>query len=141
MLFYGDHLPSLYEVYYDTGMIKTKETTNWTIEEMKTMHTVPYFIYDNYSSKEKNHNNITGAVLMGNNLLNYIGINKSSYFNFLDTLNYNALRDRLFIDKNGKVFDEISEECKEKSSEHKLLEYDMIYGNNYVKEYEKDYKK
>ena len=135
LLFYGDHLPSLYEVYYDTGMINTKVTSDWNTDEMLKMHTIPYFIYDNYSQKEVKHDNITGAVLLGNKLLNYIGINKSPYFYFLDTLNYNALRDRLFIDSNGKVSDSITKECEEKAKEHKLLEYDMMYGNNYIKEY------
>ena len=72
---------------------------------------------------------------MGNELLNYVGLKKSSYFNFLDTLNYKALRDRLFIDDKGSKYDSITEECKKKAEEHNLLEYDMIYGKNYVKEY------
>ncbi|MBR3281015.1 MAG: LTA synthase family protein [Clostridia bacterium] len=135
LLFYGDHLPSLYEVYYDSGMIDTKVTSDWNKDEMLKMHTIPYFIYDNYSQKEPKHDNITGAVLLGNKLLNYVGIKKSPYFNFLDTLNYFALRDRLFIDENGQVFDSITKECETKSKEHKLLEYDMMYGNNYIKDY------
>jgi phosphoglycerol transferase MdoB-like AlkP superfamily enzyme len=136
LMFFGDHFPSLYEVYYDTGMISTKVTSEWNKEEMFKMHTMPYFIYDNYSNKNVRHDNITGAVLLGNKLLNYIGIEKSSYFKFLDTLNYVALRDRLFIDKEGNLYDSIPNQCEEKSNEHKLLEYDMIYGNNYVREYE-----
>ena len=136
LMFFGDHLPALYEVYYETGMISTKETSKWTKEEMYKMHQTPYFIYDNFSKTEKEHKKITGAVLMGNELLNYIGIPKSSYFNYLDTLNYRALRDRLFVNKQGKIYDSISEECIKKANEHKLLEYDMIYGNNYVKEHE-----
>ena len=140
LLFYGDHLPSLYEVYYDTGMISTKVTSDWSKEEMFKMHTMPYFIYDNYSNRDVKHDNITGAVLLGNKLLNYVGIEKSSYFKFLDTLNYVALRDRLFIDENGVLYDSIPSQCVEKTNEHKLLEYDMVYGNNYVKEYEEQKK-
>ncbi len=139
LMFYGDHLPSIYEVYYETNMITTKVTTDWTKEEMLKMHTLDYFIYDNYSNRSVTHDNITGAVLLGNKLLNYAGIKKTKYFYFLDTLNYLALRDRLFVDANGKFFDSITLECNSKAQDHKMLEYDMIYGENYVSQYEKEH--
>lgn len=140
VMFYGDHLPSLYEAFYDTGMIKTKDTSKWTTKEMLDMHQIPFFIYNNYNlKKEYNHNEVLGAMLLGNRLLNEAGIKKSSYFNFLDTINYLALRDRLFIDENGSVSSEITAECNRKAEEQKMLQYDMIYGNNYIAEYDKIY--
>ncbi len=140
LLFYGDHLPSLYEAYYDTGMIKTKDTSKWTTEEMYEMHQIPFFIYNNYDlKKEYKHDELIGAMFLGNRLLNEAGVKKSSYFNFLDTLNYLALRDRLFIDDERNISDEISEKCIQKSNEHKMLQYDMLYGKNYVAEYDKIY--
>ncbi len=140
VMFYGDHLPSLIDVYLETKMISTKETSKWSLKDLYTMHKVPYFIYDNYLNKETKHNNITGATFLGNKLLNYIGIKKSSYFKFLDTLNYCALRDRLFVDAEGKIYDEITKECKRYAEEHRMLEYDMMYGNNYVCQYENSQK-
>jgi len=136
VLFYGDHLPALYEVYYDAGMVSSIDTTTWTKDEMVKMHTVPFFIYDNYK-KDKNttSNNILGAAFLGNELLNYAEIEKSMFFNFMDTLNYKALRDRIFIDSNGNTFESPSSECQEKVNEHKLLQYDMIYGNDYISKY------
>ena len=136
VLFYGDHLPALYEVYYDAGMVSSIDTTTWTKDEMVKMHTVPFFIYDNYK-KDKNttSNNILGAAFLGNELLNYAKIEKSMFFNFMDTLNYKALRDRIFIDSKGNTFESPSSECQEKVNEHKLLQYDMIYGNNYISKY------
>ena len=105
---------------------------------MLKMHTMPYFIYDNYLDKEVTHDNVTGAVLLGNKLLNYAGIKKTNYFYFLDTLNYLALRDRLFIDGKGDLYNAITQECNSKAQDHKMLEYDMIYGKNYVAQYEKE---
>jgi hypothetical protein len=137
-MFYGDHMPSLYEVYYETNMKTTKETVKWTKEEMLKMHTMPFFIYDNYSDRKVSHDNITGAVLLGNKLLNYSGVKKSRYFEFLDTLNYSALRDRLFIDGKRNLYDSITPECNLKAQEHKMLEYDMIYGNNYIAQYKNE---
>jgi phosphoglycerol transferase MdoB-like AlkP superfamily enzyme len=138
LLFFGDHLPSLYEVYEDTGMITTKVTTDWETEELLKMQSVPFFIYDNFSNTEdKKHDNLVGAAFLGNKLLNYTKTKKSSYFRFLDTLPYPALRDRLFVDKDGNYFESINSESEAKASQHKLLQYDMLYGENYVKEYEK----
>ena len=140
LLFYGDHLPSLYEAYYDTGMINTKDTSKWTTFEMYEMHQIPFFIYNNYNlKKEYNHNEIVGAMFLGNRLLNEAGIKKSAYFNFLDTLNYLALRDRLFIDEEGNISAGIPEKCMKKTNEHKMLQYDMLYGKNYIAEYDKIY--
>ena len=51
ILFFGDHLPSLYDVYFDTGLISTKDTTKWTTTEMYNLHTIPFFIYDNFEYK------------------------------------------------------------------------------------------
>ncbi len=140
--FYGDHLPSLYEVYLDSGMISDRDTTKWSTEEMAKMHTLPFFIYDNYKNEEViNTNEMVGAFSIGNYLLNYAGVEKTPYFNFIDKLKYKALRDRLFIDENGKANSSISEKYEEESNEHKMLIYDMIYGNNYISKYVKNARK
>ena len=140
LLFYGDHLPSLYEAYYDTGMISTKDTSKWTTAEMLELHKIPIFIYNNYNLKQDyNHHEILGAMLLGNRLLNEAGVNKSAYFDFLDTINYSALRDRLFVDDKGNVYSSGTEECQEKLNQHKMLQYDMLYGKNYISEYDKIY--
>ncbi len=137
LMFYGDHMPALYDVYYDTKMISTQDTTKWTPEEMLKMHTVPYFIYQNFDNENKVSNTkMVGAVKLGNMLLNLSGINKSYYFRFVDTLNYTAIRDRLFVDLDGKAYDEIPEGYFEKINEQKTLQYDMLYGKNYVAEFD-----
>jgi phosphoglycerol transferase MdoB-like AlkP superfamily enzyme len=139
LMFYGDHMPALYEVYYDTKMISTLDTTKWSTSEMKKLHEVPYFIYQNFDNqvKIKNTENV-GAYKLGNMLLSLSNVKKSSYFSFIDSLKYIALRDRLFIDEKGNAYEEIQEGYVDEIYKHKLLQYDMIYGNNYVKEFEEE---
>ncbi len=139
LMFYGDHMPALYEAYYDTGIISSLDTTKWSVEEMLKLHTIPYFIYQNFDNKIKldNVQNV-GPFKLGNMLLTLSGVNKSSYFRFLDTLKYSALRDRLFMDQNGKTYEEIQQDYFDQINEHKMLQYDMIYGENYVDEYDKE---
>lgn len=139
IMFFGDHMPALYEVYYDTNMISTKDTTKWTVREMLTMHSVPFFVYANYNNdKIKNLPTTTGAIFLGNTLLNLANINKTSYFKFLDTVDYTALRDRLFVDKFGIAYEEILSEYDDIINRQKLLQYDIIYGNNYTKKYDEE---
>ena len=136
VLFFGDHLPGFNDVYLDSGLIKTKDSSKWTTKEMVKMHMIPFFIYDNYKNQEVFHNEVVGAFSMGNYLLKYAGIPRTNYFQFIDSLGYVALRDRLFIDKEGNIFDKISDECIEQANQHKMIEYDIIFGKNFVSEFE-----
>ncbi len=139
LLFYGDHNPSLYEVYVDTKMISTQDTNKWTEQEMLKMHTVPYFIYQNYNNSIKLKNTqYVGTMQLGNMLLNLSNVDKSSYFKFLDTINYVSIRDRLFVDESINPHFEIQPQYFSKIEEQKVLQYDMIYGKNYVDEYDKE---
>lgn len=138
LLFFGDHLPSQYSAYFDTGLIHTKDTTKWNAEEMLELHTIPFFIYDNYNLKTEYSNDETvGAVFLGNYLCNYINVEKPIYFKFLDTLTFKAIRDRLFVDKDCQPHDKVIDEYKEQVEAHKLLQYDIIYGEHYIFEYKK----
>ena len=137
LMFYGDHNPSLYEVYVDTHMIKTQDTNKWTEDEMLKMHSVPYFIYQNFNNTNKmEKTNCLGTMQLGNVLLNLAGVKKTSYFKFLDTVEYISIRDRLFVDENVKPYTEIQPQYQATIDEQKMLQYDMIYGKNYVEEYE-----
>ncbi|MBO5141967.1 MAG: LTA synthase family protein [Clostridia bacterium] len=139
LVFFGDHLPSLYDAYLDSGFIHTRDTTKWNSEEMLKLHTVPFFIYDNYKYKQEYSNDeIVGNVFLGNYLCNYIGLEKSMYFKYLDTLNFNAIRDRLFVDKNMNAFEKVTNEYKEIINDHKILQYDILYGEKYIDEYNKE---
>ena len=139
LVFFGDHLPSLYDAYLDSGFIHTRDTTKWNSEEMLKLHTVPFFIYDNYKYKQEYSNDeIVGNVFLGNYLCNYIGLEKSMYFKYLDMLNFNAIRDRLFVDKNMNAFEKVTDEYKEIINDHKILQYDILYGEKYIDEYSKE---
>jgi len=141
LLFFGDHLPSIYETYYDAGMVHTKDTTLWNLDEMYNMHSGLFFIYDNLKIKNFKYlqDEIVGNAFLGNYLLDYINIEKPIYFDFLDSLNYIALRDRLIIDKDMNKYISYPENCIEKINQHKLLVYDMIYGKKYLREWDNDY--
>lgn len=136
LLFYGDHLPSQYETYLETGFVSTKVSQDWNTEEMYKIHSIPFFIYDNFNIKEEySQNEMVGAAFLGNYLSNYVEIKKSIYFNFLDSLEYISYRDRLFVDKDRKAYVKPTKEYITDIEKHKMLEYDILYGNQYINDY------
>lgn len=138
LLFFGDHLPSQYEAYLDTGVIHTKDTTQWNAEEMLQLHTLPFLLYDNFEGEDMHIQNETvGAAFLGNYLCNAIQkvapFQKSKYFDFLDTLTFQAIRDRLFVDEKGVPSIRIPAAYEEMVEKHKILQYDMMFGEQYLK--------
>lgn len=139
VLFFGDHLPSLYEAYFDAELIHTKDTTKWSTDEMLKLHTIPFFIYDNFDYKiEYSQNEVVGAMFLGNYLCNYLNLEKPLYFKFLDTLDFMALRDRLFVDEHGNAYEKVTQEYKDIVNTHKILQYDSLFGEKYIEEYIKE---
>lgn len=136
LLFYGDHLPSLLETYEETGFINTKTTTNWGTEELYKTHSIPFFIYDNFNLKDSYlHDLELGAPFLGNYLVNYVGIEKSNYFEFIDTVKYRSIRDRLFVDSEGKSYGKVPENYLEETNRHRIMQYDILHGENYIADY------
>ena len=100
---------------------------------MYKVHSIPFFIYDNFGYKEEySHDYELGAPLLGNFLSNYVGINKSSYFHFLDTISYRTIRDRLFVDEDGKVSTKPYGKYLEEIEKYKILQYDILHGERYI---------
>jgi hypothetical protein len=67
-----------------------------------------------------------------NYLLNYVGVEKLNYFHFLDSLTFRALRDRLFVDKDGNIFSKALVEYETETEKYKMLQYDNLFGNQYI---------
>ena len=74
-------------------------------------------------------------------MCNYLELEKPIYFKFLDTLTYKAIRDRLFIDRDKNVYEKVQKEYEEMISNHKKLQYDLLYGEKYIREYIINYNK
>lgn len=50
IVFYGDHLPMLgydYDVYAQAGFVSTGRSEQWSLEELKSMHSVPFVMWTN----------------------------------------------------------------------------------------------
>lgn len=140
VLFYGDHYPLMTNVYLQLEHINDLEP-ELVGEELYKMRKIPFFIYDNFNyKKEYPKLNNTMWSRLGSFLLSYAGIDKSIYYDFVDNLTYKVMYDRIFIDENDVIYNEPTYKYSKEIEDYKLLQYDMLYGEQYIKEWEKEQK-
>jgi len=139
VLFYGDHYPLMTNVYLQLEHINDLEP-ELVGEELYKMRKIPFFIYDNFNyKKEYPKLNNTMWSRLGSFLLSYAGIDKSIYYDFVDNLTYKVMYDRIFIDENNAIYNEPTYKYSKEIEDYKLLQYDMLYGEQYIKEWEKEH--
>ncbi|MBD2786846.1 LTA synthase family protein, partial [Xenorhabdus sp. 3] len=62
--------------------------------------------------------------------------NKSPFYQFLSGLykEIPVLRDELKVDKNGEVINDLTKKQNAMLEQYKMLQYDLLVGNQYSKE-------
>lgn len=136
VLFFGDHFPLLTRAFIELGYMPEVEA-GLVGEELYEVRKIPYFIYNNFGHSvqyEKNQNTTWNK--LGSFLLSYIGIDKPIYYDFVDNLKLKVMYNRLFIDKNDNIYTEPTFEYIKEIEDYKLLQYDLLYGNQYIREWE-----
>jgi phosphoglycerol transferase MdoB-like AlkP superfamily enzyme len=120
ILFFGDHLPSL------GNNNSIYDNLNYS-KELKDKYSTPYVIWSNYDAPREDIE-LTSSNFLGNQLLNYVGLTKSSYFEFLDELNSSiiAMRTDLIIDNEGKV-NSPSEKAQNLIMQYEQYEYYLMF--------------
>jgi phosphoglycerol transferase MdoB-like AlkP superfamily enzyme len=121
IVFFGDHLPSLgnnNSIYDDLNYSK----------DLIDRYSTPYVIWSNYDTSREDVN-VTSSNLLGNQLLNYIGMAKNSYFEFLDTVSEKipAMRTDLIIDSNGNIITEPSDDIKNIELQYEKFQYYLLF--------------
>ncbi|EKE26167.1 MAG: sulfatase [uncultured bacterium (gcode 4)] len=120
VLFFWDHLGTMwdnYETYRETWYIKSKSTEKLSIDEISSIHLTPFLIWDNLWIKKQNLEKIP-AYYLWNHLLDYFNFNKKSrYFENMDYLYKDYLKNPWNNDLLKK---------------HHLLQYDMFFWENFL---------
>ena len=65
-IFYGDHMPMLgndYDVYVQSGFVSTGVKSDWTLEEHRKMHSIPYVIWANFELPQESRPIISSSFL------------------------------------------------------------------------------
>ncbi|MEC1744263.1 LTA synthase family protein [Schinkia azotoformans] len=136
VLFFGDHLPALgdqYAAYYDGGFIKNN-SFDWSLEELRSMRSVPYVIWANYDLGESDDMAILSTSFIGAKLLDLSGVDKPAYFDFLSEVSekMKGIIRGLFIDSDKRLYAEAPNQYKSLIEEYKILQYDNLFGKGYV---------
>ncbi|PGY92424.1 LTA synthase family protein [Bacillus cereus] len=134
LVFFGDHLPSLgtnKSFYKENGYITNEKTPN----ERLAMAQTPLLMYANFDMPNDNLG-LVSPIHFSNLIFDYAGLNKSLFYQFLSELykEIPLLRDELKVDKNGEVINDLTKKQKEMLEQYKMLQYDLLVGNQYSKD-------
>ncbi|MHA2892752.1 LTA synthase family protein [Bacillus cereus] len=144
LVFFGDHLPSLgtnKSFYKENGYITNEKTPNerlamaQTPNERLAMAQTPLLMYANFDMPNDNLG-LVSPIHFSNLIFDYAGLNKSLFYQFLSEFykEIPVLRDELKVDKNGEVINDLTKKQKEMLEQYKMLQYDLLVGNQYSKD-------
>ncbi|PEV09813.1 LTA synthase family protein [Bacillus cereus] len=134
LVFFGDHLPSLgtnKSFYKENGYITNEKIPN----ERLAMAQTPLLMYANFDMPNDNLG-LVSPIHFSNLIFDYAGLNKSLFYQFLSEFykEIPVLRDELKVDKNGEVINDLTKKQKEMLEQYKMLQYDLLVGNQYSKD-------
>lgn len=134
LVFFGDHLPSLgtnKSFYKENGYITNEKTPS----ERLAMAQTPLLMYANFDMPNDNLG-VVSPIYFSNLIFDYAGLNKSLFYQFLSGFykEIPVLRDELKVDKNGEVINDLTKKQKEMLEQYKMLQYDLLVGNQYSKD-------
>lgn len=139
IVFFGDHLPLLgsnFSVYREAGFIKA-DKPDWSNEEYKKMYSPPYVVWTNYSHGKEDVQTI-GTSFFGGYLLDFVGIKKPQYFEFLKQLSAQLPGDTKYlkVSSDNSLYSgaDLPKNLKALEDSYWLFEYDLLFGKGYLKD-------
>ncbi|RAS98346.1 hypothetical protein A6E25_22980 [Bacillus cereus] len=95
----------------------------------------PLLMYANFDMPNDNLG-VVSPIYFSNLIFDYTGLNKSLFYQFLSAFykEIPVLRDELKVDKNGEVINDLTKKQKEMLEQYKMLQYDLLVGNQYSKD-------
>ncbi len=136
IVFFGDHLPMLgydYDVFRQTGYIRSNKPAEWSLEEQRSMYSVPYVLWSNYELP-RDEAPVISTSFLGAYLLNRIGFDPPPQFAFATEL-YRSLpvvSRSLYAGPDQRLLAEAPEELMPELQLFKQLQYDALFGKQYA---------
>lgn len=139
IVFYGDHLPILgldYQVYKEAGFISTSNANEWSLEEVKKMHSIPLVTWSNFDMPKQDIPLLSDSFL-GAHVLDMLHMEKTANF----TLNAElaakvpGLLSNLVVDQDQTLHAEAPESVKTLLDDYRNVQYDLLFGKQYLAEY------
>jgi phosphoglycerol transferase MdoB-like AlkP superfamily enzyme len=139
IVFYGDHLPMLgldYQVYKEAGFIQTSNANEWSLEEVKKMHSIPLVTWSNFDMPKQDIPLLSDSFL-GAHVLDVLHMEKPANFALNAELaaHVPGLLSNLVVDEDQELHAEVPESSKKLLEDYRNVQYDLLFGKRYLAEY------
>lgn len=131
IVFFGDHLPSMTEVYSETGYVNSKATK--TMEEELKMKETPLVVWNNYGQEIEEVGSVSTSFLPPL-VMKWAQLESTGFYKFLDEMRKTlpAYTSLVKQDANGQLYQQTPEQYKDVEKMYQLLQYDMMFGEEYT---------
>ncbi|TBL80392.1 LTA synthase family protein [Paenibacillus thalictri] len=139
IVFYGDHLPMLgndYQVYKEGGFISSSNTSEWSLEETKKMHSVPLVVWSNFDMPQEQVPTISDSFL-GAYILDRLNMEKPAQFALSSEVfkSVPGLLGGLVVDKDQNLHTSVPAEAESLVNDYRQVQYDQLFGKQYLAGY------
>lgn len=139
IVFYGDHLPMLgldYQVYKEAGFIQTSNANDWSLEEVKKMHSIPLVTWSNFDMPKQDIPLLSDSFL-GAHVLDMLHMEKPANFKLNAELaaQVPGLLSNLVVDANQELHAEVPESAQALRDDYRNVQYDLLFGKQYLAEH------
>ncbi|MDD4151319.1 MAG: LTA synthase family protein [Candidatus Gracilibacteria bacterium] len=140
VLFFGDHLPNLGDNnigYTETKYINESQEKKWNKNNLENMYSPDFIIWSNKPEFQNKNLGYIGASYLGNYILDLEGIkNKGTYFDYISQEFKCLQADSPILSstkETGIIRNKDRKTCLDYDKNHSLLQYDILFGKNYMK--------
>jgi phosphoglycerol transferase MdoB-like AlkP superfamily enzyme len=139
IVFYGDHLPMLgydYDVYTQAGFIHTSKSEQWSLEELKRMHSVPFVTWSNVDLPKEQMPVLSNSFL-GAYMLNHMGMQLPATLAYNEELSGKlpGMLRNLVVDANQELYPAVPDALKGDVDKYRQMQYDQLFGKQYLAKY------
>ncbi|GAB7055856.1 LTA synthase family protein [Paenibacillus sp. YK5] len=139
IVFYGDHLPMLgydYDVYVQSGFVSTGRSDQWSLEEQKRIHSVPFVMWSNMDLP-KEHVPILSNSFLNAYVLDRLQMEKPAAwaYNFELSRKVPGLLRGLVVDSGQVLYTSPPSSVASDVEKYRELQYDEMFGGQYLAKY------
>ncbi|GFZ91345.1 phosphoglycerol transferase [Paenibacillus marchantiophytorum] len=139
IVFYGDHLPMLgldYQVYKEAGFIQSSNPSEWSLEEVKKMHSIPLVMWSNFDQPKQDIPLLSDSFL-GARVLDMLQMTKPANFalNAQLAAQVPGLLSNLVVDADQSLHTKVPDSTKSLLEDYRNVQYDLLFGKQYLASY------
>ncbi|WP_052131413.1 LTA synthase family protein [Planococcus sp. CAU13] len=139
VVFFGDHLPALghdYAFFKQSGYVPDGAgETNWELEDQLKMKTTPLVIWNNFDADVPDLGTISTSFLAPA-IYDVAGIEKPLYHQVLESFQKQmpGYTNAIKMDAEGNLFKITPDEIEAVKRPYELIQYDLLFGDQYSRE-------